>query len=208
MLDPRGRRLQADGQAAAGRHRHRPRAHRHRRCCARRAWSGKFVEFFGHGLAGLPLADRATIANMAPEYGAHLRLLPDRRRDAQLPRGSPAVSRDQVALVEAYAKAQGLWRYKARAPSRSSPTRSNSTSATVRALAGRSQAPAGPRAPVRSAGAGLRKTLGQDVPKATPSPAATGVGTGDEGSRLSTYGDGDVRDRRDHLVHQHLQPRR
>ena len=42
---------------------------------------GKFVEFYGDGLANLPLADRATIANMAPEYGRDLRHLPDRRRD-------------------------------------------------------------------------------------------------------------------------------
>ena len=47
---------------------------------------GKFVEFFGPGLAGLPLADRATIGNMAPGDGRHLRDLPRRRGDAPLPR--------------------------------------------------------------------------------------------------------------------------
>ena len=46
---------------------------------------GKFVEYFGHGLAGLPLADRATIGNMSPGVRRHLRLLPGRRRDAPLP---------------------------------------------------------------------------------------------------------------------------
>ena len=45
---------------------------------------GKFVEFYGRGLAGLPLADRATIANMAPEYGRRLRDLPGRRGDDRL----------------------------------------------------------------------------------------------------------------------------
>jgi len=70
---------------------------------------GKFVEFYGDGLADLPLADRATIANMAPEYGATCGFFPIDEvtlsymtltgRDAQ-----------QVELVEAYAKQQGLWR--------------------------------------------------------------------------------------------------
>jgi aconitate hydratase len=69
----------------------------------------KFVEFFGDGLAGLPLADRATIANMAPEFGSTCGIFPideETIRYLELT-GRPA---DQVALVEAYAKAQGLWR--------------------------------------------------------------------------------------------------
>ena len=58
---------------------------------------GKFVEYFGSGLAGLPLADRATIANMAPEYGATCGLVPDRRGDDPLPRAlRPAAGRDQA----------------------------------------------------------------------------------------------------------------
>ena len=70
---------------------------------------GKFVEFHGDGLDHLPLADRATIANMAPEYGATCGFFPV---DAETIRylemsGRPAQT---VALVEAYAKAQGLWR--------------------------------------------------------------------------------------------------
>ena len=69
----------------------------------------KFVEFFGDGLAGLPLADRATIANMAPEYGAPAASSRStRRRSATC--DSPAAPTEQIALVEAYAKAQGLWR--------------------------------------------------------------------------------------------------
>ncbi|TCM63243.1 aconitate hydratase [Acinetobacter calcoaceticus] len=70
---------------------------------------GKFVEFYGDGLADLPLADRATIANMAPEYGATCGFFPidevtlgymrlTGRRD------------DRIALTEAYCKEQGLWR--------------------------------------------------------------------------------------------------
>ncbi|SLN14785.1 Aconitate hydratase 1 [Oceanibacterium hippocampi] len=69
---------------------------------------GKFVEFFGPGLAELPLADRATIANMAPEYGATCGIFPiDKETIAFL----TATARDphRVKLVEAYAKAQGMW---------------------------------------------------------------------------------------------------
>jgi aconitate hydratase len=69
----------------------------------------KFVEFFGDGLKGLPLADRATIANMSPEFGSTCAIFPideETIRYLELTGRAP----DQVALVEAYAKAQGLWR--------------------------------------------------------------------------------------------------
>ncbi|MFP4244687.1 MAG: aconitate hydratase AcnA [Ectothiorhodospira sp.] len=70
---------------------------------------GKFVEFFGDGLDHLPLADRATIANMAPEYGATCGIFPVDSETLTYLRLS---GRDeaQVALVEAYAREQGLWR--------------------------------------------------------------------------------------------------
>ncbi|WP_122755745.1 aconitate hydratase AcnA [Pseudomonas sivasensis] len=70
---------------------------------------GKFVEFYGDGLADLPLADRATIANMAPEYGATCGFFPvdDVTLDYLRLSGRPAQT---VKLVEAYTKAQGLWR--------------------------------------------------------------------------------------------------
>ncbi|MSW85059.1 MAG: aconitate hydratase AcnA, partial [Actinobacteria bacterium] len=69
---------------------------------------GKFVEFFGPGVAGLPLADRATLGNMSPEFGSTCAIFPI---DAETIRyleftGRPA---ETVALVEAYAKEQGLW---------------------------------------------------------------------------------------------------
>ena len=69
---------------------------------------GKFVEFFGNGLEDLPLADRATISNMAPEYGATCGIFPI---DAESLRYLKLSGRpdDQVALVEAYARAQGLF---------------------------------------------------------------------------------------------------
>jgi len=70
---------------------------------------GKFVEFYGDGLAELPLADRATIANMAPEYGATCGFFPiDGETLAYLRLTNR--SAEQIALVEAYARAQGLWR--------------------------------------------------------------------------------------------------
>ena len=71
---------------------------------------GKFVEFFGDGLAKLPLADRATIANMSPEYGATCGWFPIDDVTLDYLRLS---GRDEatVALVEAYAKEQGLWRF-------------------------------------------------------------------------------------------------
>jgi aconitate hydratase len=69
----------------------------------------KFVEFYGPGLPQLSLADRATIANMAPEYGATCGFFPI---DAETIRYLKFTGRDakRVALVEAYAKAQGMWR--------------------------------------------------------------------------------------------------
>src|SRR5690606_24120190 len=69
---------------------------------------GKFVEFFGEGLQHLPLADRATIGNMSPEYGATCGIFPINAEAVRYLRLSGR-SQDQVALVEAYARAQGLW---------------------------------------------------------------------------------------------------
>ena len=69
---------------------------------------GKFVEFFGDGLQHLPLADRATIGNMSPEYGATCGIFPVDAEAIRYLRLSGR-SEEQIALVEAYAKAQGLW---------------------------------------------------------------------------------------------------
>jgi aconitate hydratase len=70
---------------------------------------GKFVEFYGPGLSSLALADRATIANMAPEYGATMGFFPVDAETLRYLRLSGR-SEEQVALVEAYCKAQGLFR--------------------------------------------------------------------------------------------------
>ncbi|EMJ7520445.1 TPA: aconitate hydratase AcnA [Providencia rettgeri] len=71
---------------------------------------GKFVEFYGDGLADLPLADRATIANMSPEYGATCGFFPIDDITLSYMRLTGR-SDDEVALVEAYSKEQGLWRH-------------------------------------------------------------------------------------------------
>lgn len=72
---------------------------------------GKFVEFYGEGLAELPLADRATIANMAPEYGATCGIFPVDAETLRFLR-STGRSEESVQLVEAYYKAQGLFHTK------------------------------------------------------------------------------------------------
>ncbi len=69
---------------------------------------GKFVEYFGHGVAALPLADRATLGNMSPEYGATCGFFPvddETLRYLQL----TGRSAERIALVEAYCKENGLW---------------------------------------------------------------------------------------------------
>ena len=70
---------------------------------------GSFVEFFGPGLAALSLADRATIANMAPEYGATCGFFPIDARTIEYLKLTGR-SDERIALVEAYARAQGMWR--------------------------------------------------------------------------------------------------
>ncbi|MGD0386893.1 MAG: aconitase family protein, partial [Solirubrobacteraceae bacterium] len=69
---------------------------------------GRFVEFFGAGLAGLPLADRATIGNMSPEFGSTAAIFPIDAETIRYLRfsGRPP---EQIELVEAYAREQGLW---------------------------------------------------------------------------------------------------
>jgi aconitate hydratase len=70
---------------------------------------GKFVEFYGDGLSNLPLSDRATLSNMAPEFGSTCGIFPI---DSETIRYLETSGRDadQIALIEAYAKAQGMWR--------------------------------------------------------------------------------------------------
>ncbi|MFG6191233.1 aconitate hydratase AcnA [Nonomuraea sp. JJY05] len=69
---------------------------------------GKFVEFYGEGVASVPLADRATIGNMSPEFGSTCAIFPIDGQTVDYLRLTGR-SEEQVALVEAYAKTQGLW---------------------------------------------------------------------------------------------------
>ncbi len=143
----------------------------------------KFVEFFGDGLDHLSLEDRATIANMAPEYGATCGFFPI---DADTIKYLTATGRkpERVALVEAYAKAQGMWREPG--TSRCSPTSSSSTS---RPSSRRWPAPSGRRIAFRSkdAKAGFAKSLPDIVKGAT-------LGQEDQGraARTTSIGNGDV----------------
>ncbi len=82
---------------------------------------GRIVEFFGPGLAGLPLADRATIGNMSPEFGSTAAVFPIDAETLRYLRftGRPA---DRIELVEAYAREQGLWHDESSADARYSDT--------------------------------------------------------------------------------------
>ena len=82
---------------------------------------GKFVEFYGEGLDSLPLADRATLANMAPEYGATCGIFPIDDETLNYLRLSGR-DEDSIAVVEAYAKAQGFFRTPAMPQARFSST--------------------------------------------------------------------------------------
>ena len=69
---------------------------------------GKFVEFYGEGVSALPLANRATIGNMSPEFGSTIAVFPIDEQTIDYLRLTGR-SEEQLALVEAYAKEQGLW---------------------------------------------------------------------------------------------------
>jgi aconitate hydratase len=117
---------------------------------------GKLVEFFGPGLAALPLADRATIANMAPEYGATCGLFPVDDESLRYLRltGRPAA---QVRLVEAYLKEQGLYHTAGAPEPRFSDTLELDLGTVEPSVAG----PRRPqdRVPLRGAAAGFREAL-------------------------------------------------
>jgi aconitate hydratase len=135
----------------------------------------KFVEFFGDGLKGLPLADRATIANMSPEFGSTCAIFPideETIRYLELTGRAP----EQVALVEAYARAQGLWRIDGAPAADYTDIVSLDLSTVEPSLAG----PKRPqdRVPLRSAKsvyqASVRKMAEE---RALKNPGATGVAT-------------------------------
>ncbi len=150
----------------------------------------KFVEFFGDGLASLPLADRATIANMSPEFGSTCGIFPvdeETIRYLELT-GRPA---EQVALVEAYAKAQGLWRTNGMREADYTDVLELDLATVVPSLAG----PKRPqdRVPLSVAKETYRKHLAPMVAeRATKNPSATGKATVTSGGQTFELVDGAV----------------
>jgi aconitate hydratase len=104
---------------------------------------GKFVEFFGDGLAGLPLADRATIANMAPEYGAPAASSRSTSEDAELPASCPAARRSRSRWSRPMPRRRACGAIE-RPSKPTTPTCSSLDLGDGRALARRPEAPAGP----------------------------------------------------------------
>ena len=150
----------------------------------------KFVEFFGDGLKGLPLADRATIANMSPEFGSTCAIFPideETIRYLELTGRSP----DQVALVEAYARAQGLWRVNGAAAADYTDVVELDLSTVEPSLAG----PKRPqdRVPLRSAkGVYERSVKKMAEERAQKNPHANGVATAVAGGKTFEVRDGAV----------------
>jgi len=152
---------------------------------------GKFVEFYGDGLSGLPLADRATIANMAPEYGATCGIFPidvETLRYLELS-GRPKAL---IRLVEEYARAQGMFHTPGAPEAEYSDTLELDLSTVVPSLAG----PKRPqdRVPLSEAKASFEKAL-KVMLEARPShPAkpvtATATATTDVRSELRLEGEG------------------
>ena len=186
---------------------------------------GKFVEYYGDGLAGLPLADRATIANMAPEYGATCGLFPidaETIRYLELSGRPPSM----IRLVEAYAKAQGMF-HGPGAPRPSIPTRSSWTSRpSSRAWPARGGRRTACRCtmPRRRSQTALKelqaarpaKKQGRPAPRCRSSSGSRPKAAGRrsavaEPDRTTTAAPAPItqrlgRDRRDHELHQYLEP--
>ena len=136
---------------------------------------GKFVEFYGEGLAGLPLADRATIANMAPEYGATCGIFPI---DAETLRYLKLSGRPGplIRLVEEYAKAQGLFHGPGTPEASYSDTMALDLATVEPSLAG-------PKRPPRQGDAGQR----QGVVRHRPASHARGA-SGPRGAPAGGHG--------------------
>ena len=161
---------------------------------------GKFVEFFGPGLDNMTLADRATIANMAPGIRRDLRLLPGRRRDHQLSHHVRPRRRPHRAGRGLFQGAGHVARHRDR-PIRSSPTRWSSTSATVVPSMAGPKRPEG-RVALDDIADGFAKRDGDRIQEGR---RARRRATPVEGADYD-LGHGDVVDRRHHLLHQHLEP--
>jgi len=135
----------------------------------------KFVEFFGDGLSGLPLADRATIANMSPEFGSTCAMFPidpETLRYLEL----SGRSKEHIELVEAYARAQGMWREDGQAPAQYTDVLELDLATVEPSLAG----PRRPqdRVPLRTAKAVYRANVQKMAEeRSQKNPQATGMAT-------------------------------
>jgi aconitate hydratase len=134
---------------------------------------GRFVEFFGAGLAGLPLADRATIGNMSPEFGSTAAIFPIDAETIRYLRfsGRPP---EQIELVEAYAREQGLWHDEHTPEPRFSDTLALDLGEVEPSIAG----PRRPqdRVPLRAARERFHEALATFA-EPSPAPAAAAVAT-------------------------------
>jgi aconitate hydratase len=131
---------------------------------------GMFVEFYGAGLAGLPIADRATIGNMSPEFGSTCAIFPiDAETLTYLTLSGR--SREQIALVEAYAKEQGLWHDE----HSDRPTFTDQVALDLSAVEPSLAGPKRPqdRVPLSAAQSAFRQALGDYLPT-NGAPAAGG----------------------------------
>jgi aconitate hydratase len=130
----------------------------------------KFVEFYGPGLSNLPVADRTTIGNMSPEYGSTVAIFPIDEQTLSYLRLTGR-SDEQIALVEAYAKAQGMFRTDASPEPRFTDTVSLDLSEVVPNLAG----PRRPqdRVPLSESRAAFETALGEWQRARVVAPAAT-----------------------------------
>src|ERR671910_449841 len=147
---------------------------------------GKFVEFYGPGVSQVPLANRATIGNMSPEYGSTIAVFPIDSKTTDYLR---LTGRDehQIALVEAYAKEQGLWHDDDREP-RYSEYLELDLSTVVPSIAG----PKRPqdRVIVAHAKEGFREAVAETFP-ASDSPSHTGGNTEHDPHGYGEHGNGD-----------------
>jgi aconitate hydratase len=150
----------------------------------------KFVEFFGDGLAHLPLADRATISNMSPEFGSTCAIFPvDEETIRYLTlSGRPA---EQVALVEAYARAQGMWRVNGQKAADYTDVLELDMATVEPSLAGPSRPQ--DRVPLRVAKATYQKAFARQSEERTKkNPTATGKAAVSMAGKDFEVKDGDV----------------
>src|SRR5690606_22446894 len=134
----------------------------------------KFVEFFGDGLANLPLADRATIGNMSPEFGSTCAIFPIDEETIRYLRMSGRPE-EQIALVEAYARHQGMWRVNGAEPASYTDVLELDLGTVEPSLAGPSRPQ--DRVPLKTAKQSFKVAYTKQADeRAKKNPSATGTG--------------------------------